>query len=763
MSEPDKKKSFYHKLTTLKKVTSKLLLFAEKLPNDEYSEVITQVSTIDAYDESVDYAELYQSLISVQLNYPINEYELDAAEYQDYIQFKDKLTFDIHNHNCFCYLQALVPSITALLDLDLSELKPDYKDLLEKLEEIKKIRHYSPDGPYGNLYQQLLTELANRLTIDSDDSECSKIESKLGLIPEKLSKFYQFIDAVLFNDNKILSSTSKHLHTVFESHRTEKPVNVILKKSLSSSEVNDFTPQQAESGIQRFYDTFWSRDYRPLLGTSLPTIRHYPWHREFDSLPTEIRIGTQAERKDGVVQVNPIFECWLRAKVSLDEPKAQSTTHIYFNLLARDRVDFEGGNESLMTDALESLESKYQHLAVITLPADKGLMDKSLFTQKKANHSIENQFTTFLNIACERKEAPAIKDFHISEPIRKKLFGSQYRKINFKEQSHQLRTLLKASFKAVLNIDLDSPKSDLGRKISQAQAQAVWFHFTKYELPKFIIDKLKPKSINFSCKDAIDRGGVMSAYYNLMRSFSSAQPMNEAEFNKALHAAAAVVKGRALNEHSQIIWNAIDCYVSHNVDEISANERNWLLHWRDLHTPYRSINTAYLKEVIVQRKILLNKILDTDKKNFICKNALEILDQVDKHLNSEVSNKRLLLEVIAYVSQAAIKPSRESAHKLVLLSNDLESNTQIRFLKALGSTLKLFAGIVLYTVTFSYCSSVLHSSWASLNTYGYSLFSNTPYQQRIELTEKLATFEESLKETDKAHDSFLHSKSASPD
>src|SRR5690606_4438159 len=122
------------------------------------------------------------------------------------------------------------------------------------------------------------------------------------------------------------------------------------------------------------------------------------------------------------------------------------------------------------------------------------------------------------------------------------------------------------------------PDSDPDFQISPAQRQAVWFHFNKFELPNYIIQTLQPESINFSCKDAIDRGGVSSAYYNLVKSFETDHPLSREEFDQALHAAPAMVKGRGMNHHLKMIWNTVDAYVNANYQAIYEDpQKAWLI------------------------------------------------------------------------------------------------------------------------------------------------------------------------------------------
>ena len=55
-----------------------------------------------------------------------------------------------------------------------------------------------------------------------------------------------------------------------------------------------------------------------------------------------------------------------------------------------------------------------------------------------------------------------------------------------------------------------------GDELNGLDQQMVYFHFIKFEIPRFYIQKLNPDSFNFSCWDGMDRAGIESAYYNLL-------------------------------------------------------------------------------------------------------------------------------------------------------------------------------------------------------------------------------------------------------
>jgi len=227
---------------------------------------------------------------------------------------------------------------------------------------------------------------------------------------------------------------------------------------------------------------------------------------------------------------------------------------------------------------LENLENDYENIAVITLPSDNGLMNHhragNRTLPKEPNYA--DTYNRFLNIAKGTSTEEYAGDFFISEKVKKALYGdgTSYSK-NTEKQI--LEELLRNSFAA---LGFNPDKSD--HKLSQAAQQAVYFHFIKFELTNFIIKKINPESFNFSCKDAIDRGGVSSAYYNLMKSISVGKPISQDEFERILHGAPTLVKGRGMNKHTHLIWNAIDSYLDANKDKPDAYP-DWLLRWRYQH------------------------------------------------------------------------------------------------------------------------------------------------------------------------------------
>ncbi len=103
-----------------------------------------------------------------------------------------------------------------------------------------------------------------------------------------------------------------------------------------------------------------------------------------------------------------------------------------------------------------------------------------------------------------------------------------------------------------------------------------------------------------SCKDGIDRAGAASAYYNLIKSIQQGSPLSRQEFERAIHAAPALVKGRGMNYHAKILYNAIDYYLQ---AKQASNEKlpegaEWLLEWRN-----DNIRLQVNKKKTVQRSV----------------------------------------------------------------------------------------------------------------------------------------------------------------
>ncbi len=475
-----------------------------------------------------------------------------------------------------------------------------------------------------------------------------------------------------------------------------------------------------------------SSNFKPQHTTSLATVRHYTYTDEplLSQSVRELRFGTQGQRHDGQPRIAPLFKQYLRVQ-SLNTP--EKITHIYFNNLGRDlisggseRILQERKKESELTSQLEMLEKDFANVAVITLPAEKGILSKNGYRNSKKKYKYEDVRTDFLNIALENGQSQTKpKDFYISQSIRKQLFGDK------DKEKMQLEALIDSSFEAV-GIDHNTILSD-------AERQAVYFHFIKFELPNFILNKFKPETFNFSCKDAIDREGVSSAYYNLIKSFedrnrthseNSNKPMSEEEFNRALHAAPTMVKGRGMNEHINLIWNAVDAYINNpaNFEVIDANvEKKWLIQWRDMNCPHERVQEL-LNRRVVQCKEDLKAKLDKNNSDVTIQNenkellqqGIAILDQIEGQVTAGVSGKRLLLEAVTRthaMTLDSISPNSQKKQNPDSISQyeHLACELKIKYpsLKVLGGAMKVFAGFIIKKLTFSHIGQHLYEKGKS--------------------------------------------------
>ena len=211
---------------------------------------------------------------------------------------------------------------------------------------------------------------------------------------------------------------------------------------------------------------------------------------------------------------------------------------------------------------------------MITLPSDKLSLSSSavLKVDDADRKPAQTFFNNYLKITDPIPQAAGSnyfpdnnQDFYISQATREKIWP--------KGETTVFKALLEKSF-THMGICLDD-------NITPAQAHAAWFHFLKFELPNDILTRTQASSFNMSCKDAIDRGGVASAYYNLMKSIELGHPLTRDEFERALQAPPAMVKARRMNKHIKNIWNAVFhtiCQIETSKGELPDN-LTWINDW----------------------------------------------------------------------------------------------------------------------------------------------------------------------------------------
>lgn len=600
----------------------------------------------------------------------------------------------IHNRNCYLYLLQLKPLINDLL----IELMPQ----LAPLQNMHSTQ-YDKQTPYGNLYSLVISTLEE--IIDQNET-LSSVQNKA---------LNNVIKAVYHNNNHILEQEyTGWINDITAQTRPQKTnANSQIKKELKDppQRINDKSPNDSERIFQRIYSTF-SRTFKPQYDTNLPTVKNYSYKSSVD--PIEYRFSTQAQRHKGTARVSPLFKRWL--KINAANYPEQTISHIYFNNLGYDRNKFNipGSYEKDLTNVLHELEKDPDHkVLVITLPASGGLMESSAYrTTEDKQLSV---FDELLDIAKGKKRLNSVSDFFISPKAKALLFQTP---------ENELEILIQLLTKSFIILGIDSKTS-----LSTAQKQAVWVHFIKYELTNYIINTLQPQSCNFSCKDSIDRGAVSSTYFNLMKSFETQDAMQKEEFERSLHAAAANVKGRGMNFHRKIIWNALDVYINANYLQLISNpDKAWLIYWRDMNCPHSRVEKL-LSIRLEQSYSLLNSL--SEDKTKIESLGHQLLDSIQKLSLHHIGGKRLFLEAISRTSELITHPSAESITRYT----DLAKEIKVKYpaLLIISGIMTMLLGAILYLPSFSYSQKLITDG---LSTFKAGFFS----QQRTQLCNEMLEF-----------------------
>lgn len=504
---------------------------------------------------------------------------LDIENHANLISNGDML----RNINSYEYLSNIARQIP--------EVWPNHNnDCLAELKKFfQRYPNYIEQYAYGDMYTNFLLNLESTLT---------SIQEKL-----TLRVLDNIIEAIYSNPNQALERAAKMIEEdISDVMDTSGHIEVVIRNRLNGisrkkrierfesipKQINKTTPQ-AQGSLWGRFKSLTAKNFKPSTLTSMSTIRHYDFHRTLPNHPIEHRFGTQGEYHNGKARINPLFTAWLKTqkrKFSND-----AITHVYINNLGLDRsFSFEGKREKRLTNQLHALEKQHNNIAVITLPADEGFLNRYIYKQHSRVLNAKEAFASMLAVASGEKKY-FIRDFYVSADVKKKLYGESLNGNGWDKESekNKLNELLNKSFNA-LNISQEETN-----KISEAQFQAVYFHFIKYEFTNFILEKLQPKTFNISCKDGIDRAGAASAYYNLMKSLETNKQLTESEWRRALHAGATIVKGRGMNHHSKVLWNAVDAYVTAKTKNKEAIPK-WLETWRDNNIP-RHTKAYYINKL----------------------------------------------------------------------------------------------------------------------------------------------------------------------
>lgn len=605
----------------------------------------------------------------------------------------------VHNRNCYAYFLQLKP----VLNPTLVALLPELQQLELYLENA-----YNEQIPYGNLYSSIIASLEEL------------IEKEASLTQDQNDVLDQLVKVIYHNDNHILEHELAGWINALSSQARPLASNTgrLIKNQLTNSEntVNEISPADAEGLFNRFCSLF-SRNFKPQLATNIPTIKNFSYKTTDD--PIEYRFSTQAQRHNGQKRISPLFIRWLRINA---KESSQEINHIYFNNLGYHRgyLDVAGSKERDLTHTLHELEDDSElKVMVITLPAHEGVMASHNYQITDDESPYSSVFDELFDITMGKVHQSGVSDFIISPNARKALFKNQG------EEQWVLRDLLEKSFKK----QGISPENSL----STAQKQAVWVHFIKYELTDYIITTLKPKSYNFSCKDAIDRGAVSSTYFNLLKSFESDYPLTKEEFERSLDAAAAMVKGRGMNFHRKIIWNALDTYVhAHYKDLVVDPRKSWLIYWRDMNCPHLRV-----KELLPIRIEQGRKLLDdlTQIAPMIKEHGNQLFTMISTLNDININGKRLLLEAVSRTIELLIRPSETSIKNYGRLAKELKVEHPI--FTAVAGIMETILGIILYLPSFGFSHSLI--------THGNALRKTGFFAEQCEqLSQEMEHFSEEL-------------------
>lgn len=571
----------------------------------------------------------------------------------------------LHNQNCFAYL---VEMHAAVADDSFIVSIPQLQSLFSFPTP------YDSSFPYGNTYTAVITQLET--IVDDFFSGNGKYDIAL---------FNALVEAVYHNDSGIIEQTQCVINPVFAEVTPSTDPRPIIKKNLKDSSVslNTHTPHHSGKTTTILRKTY--PEFKPQQQTNIPSLRHYSYKNGVNTNPIEYRFGTQVQVHRGAIRINPLFKRWLQIQAK-KPPTDQAITHLYFNNLGFDRnlPDLPGMFERNFTLALHQLEQdKDLKLAVITLPAVKGILntDDYLDTEVKLHASTVHH--ELLQMTLGNIQPIGTTDLWISPNTRKLLFPENNQEI-------VIKNLLTNSFTAL--------RIDTTTYISRAQRQAIAIHFIKYELTCYILHTLKPNGFNFTCKDGIDRGAVSSAYYNLMQSFAINKPLTKEEFDTALHAAAANAKGRGINFHKEIIWNAIDAYVTAQHDTLIQDvDKCWLIFWRDMNCPHARV-AQLIQQRLHQCQVQLNQL--PEEKRALKQAGITLINDAREH--SSLSGQRKLLEAISRTSEllTQTKPSKHSIVSYRRLADDILVDNPV--LCVLRGLMKTFLGLVCTPLSFGH-------------------------------------------------------------
>lgn len=340
-----------------------------------------------------------------------------------------------------------------------------------------------------------------------------------------------------------------------------------------------------ESSYDKLVNGVIGYNYFPQLWNNIPYIYQMPFPG-----PTRLRIGAQIcqHRNLGhlITKVPQAFFNFLTAHAT---PGA-GFDYVYINLQKRS----DGYSQGLLSNErdyeherskeLHHIETIHPKVAVITLPADNSDFFFKGFDKHHGKPLISgDESVDFQN--CRSLFSEIVNSIHtnhhdifISEAVKNKIFGGATEK-------HIVDTLQPLFVQTLTEILGNTTPISPTQKLSITQRQAVLFHFFKHHFTDFIIDTLKPQAFNISCKDAIDRAGVHNLWNILCQHMAHDLPLSVEKFETLLNMPAILVKDRPINDHLNVVTNALGHYYYHLPTD-KQKLMPWVPEWLNLHSYY---------------------------------------------------------------------------------------------------------------------------------------------------------------------------------
>lgn len=623
---------------------------------------------------------------------------------------------ELHNQNCFDYIQNLVlPEDPEFL----KELSDPTKKLFKEISQLKEKQYEAvKHQPFGNLLSQFLRALQNdhsqikqyrqNLLLNSNLlNNGSSTELEQNTPQTKLEAYHHFLNSIYNNPNQSLARTYSAIKRYPE---TQTPVLKTstkhrIQKSLRDPRrtQNQNTPAKEETMIRRAWNITAPTFMPQIDGTNLPYQIQYDYTE--GQATQELHLGTQAQRIGYETRVTPLFQLWVDsfstsspAQVNKDGTPHQPTpiTHLYINKLKYGQPKSQNPLnpsraerliEQDLSMPLHQLEENSANIVVLTLPADEGLMRQGAYLAIKPTYTYQQVFDKCIQATIN----DGLNDFYLSKRTQRLLFLSELNTDPHDEtENEQLERLRMEKYNQLLKNSFSALGFGEQAQLSEADQQAVWFHFINVELTDFILNKLHPQTFNISCKDAIDRGAVSSAYLNLMRSFKTDKPLTRDDFDRALQTPAAMVKARGMNHHLNRIWNVIDRYVDANISTLETDpKRSWLIEWRDVNCPPQLANYLLTKRmtqhiaqhpVAPQEQEILPKENDPyieieQNEQQLLEHQLKIFDYIQQMHSAGIGDTKLLLTIFAMTKTLATHPDEKACERYIELANQLPSMT----------------------------------------------------------------------------------------